>query len=164
MTPRRSLITALTVITALAMLLSGSLGSGIASAHAASSQERAEALTLNIPGPEVAATLATGSSGLAATVSGHDFYWNKTGSGMVLSVDAPAGDQPVTDGFWDRFCAPAFASIVFGVGAGVLAAAAATGAPLVIGGYFLTAAQLGVLAGIATSFGALEAWAAINIC
>lgn len=64
------------------------------------------------------------------------------------------------------FCGVALASAVVGMGAGVLGViAAVTGSgTVVIAGYLLTGAQVGILAGIAGSYSALLGWISRNIC
>ncbi|MGP5704157.1 hypothetical protein, partial [Glutamicibacter arilaitensis] len=58
------------------------------------------------------------------------------------------------------------ATAIIGVGAGALGVLAAVtgGGTVVIAGYILTGAQVGVLAGIATSYTAVLGWVSINIC
>lgn len=65
------------------------------------------------------------------------------------------------------FCGVALASALFGIGAGVLGViAASTGGSgtVVIAGYLLTGAQVGVLAGLSGSYAALLAWISRFIC
>jgi uncharacterized membrane-anchored protein YitT (DUF2179 family) len=65
------------------------------------------------------------------------------------------------------FCGAALASAIFGIGAGILGViAASTGGTgtVMIAGYFLTGAQVGVLAGISGSYAALLAWISRFVC
>ena len=64
------------------------------------------------------------------------------------------------------FCGTALAAVLFGMGAGVLGVIAAmTGSgTVVIAGYLLTGAQVGVLAGISGSYAALLAWISRYVC
>lgn len=92
----------------------------------------------------------------------------RTGQGLVVNVIqrepvvyTAASVQPAAS-----FCGVALASAIFGIGAGILGViAASTGSgTVVIAGYLLTGAQVGVLAGISGSYAALLAWISRFIC
>jgi hypothetical protein len=127
-----------------ALILSASLvlGSGtVASARPPTPQQAIEALA---PGQHV----VLGNVVVARTVHG-----------LVVDV---LDQSPTTA----SFCGVALASAIFGIGAGILGViAASTGSGTVmIAGYLLTGAQVGVLAGLSGSYAALLAWISRFIC
>jgi hypothetical protein len=128
-----------------ALILSASLvmGSGtVASARPPTPEQAIEALA---PGQHV----VLGNVVVARTVHG-----------LVVDV---LDQSPTTA----SFCGVALASAIFGIGAGILGViAASTGGSgtVMIAGYLLTGAQVGVLAGLSGSYAALLAWISRFIC
>ena len=128
------------------MLAAGLLvGGGAVSASAAPPDPVAQVTAL-APGE----TLVLGSAVVTRTSHG-------------LSVRALA---PPAFGMDATFCGVALAAAIVGIGAGVLGViAAATGSgTVVIAGYLLTGAQVGILAGLSGSYAALLGWISHNIC
>jgi hypothetical protein len=89
----------------------------------------------------------------------------RTTAGLVVHLldKNPGVQPPSTD---DSFCGIALAAAIFGIGAGILGVIAASTGPgtVVIAGYLLTGAQVGVLAGISGSYAALLAWISRYVC
>lgn len=92
----------------------------------------------------------------------------RTSAGLVVEVlqKKPAVYLAASIRTAATFCGVALASALFGIGAGILGViAASTGSGTVmIAGYLLTGAQVGVLAGISGSYAALLAWISRYIC
>ncbi|MGO3150940.1 hypothetical protein [Glutamicibacter ardleyensis] len=105
--------------------------------------------------------------GQSHTIQGSSLTVTKTSSGYSTSVGhATNVGENNTISARASFCGVALATAIIGVGAGALGVLAAVtgGGTVVIAGYILTGAQVGVLAGIATSYTAVLGWVSINIC
>ena len=139
--------TALGFLVALVLSASLVMGSGAVAATPAPSVEQSavDAIRSLVPGE----TVAVGNA-----------LVTRTAQGLVVDVVEQGPTTAAT------FCGVALASALFGMGAGVLGViAASTGSgTVVIAGYLLTGAQVGVLAGLSGSYAALLAWISRFIC
>lgn len=85
----------------------------------------------------------------------------KTTTGFATSLEQSTVASPMAS-----FCGIGLATAIIGIGAGALAVLAAVtgGGTVAIAGIILTGAQLGVLAGVATSYTAVLGWITLNVC
>lgn len=92
-------------------------------------------------------------------------FVTKTTNGYSVSESSSStgGNSNVTPA---SFCGVSLATLIVGMGAGALTVLAAVtgGGTAVLFGVVLTGAQIGVLAGIATSYTAVLGWVSANIC
>jgi len=118
------------------------------------------------PTTEESAVAAIQSLAPGETLSLGNVLVTRTAQGLVVNVVgvSPVKDMASTDDA--TFCGTALAAAIFGIGAGILGViAASTGSgTVVIAGYLLTGAQVGVLAGISGSYAALLAWISRYVC
>lgn len=123
-------------------------------------------------------TAQPGASG-SVSVGGANVSWSKSSTGKV-TVAIPESSAAIyksemtsqragvgavhPDWPWDDICAYAFASAVFGIGAGVIGFLAATGGEIVLLGVTFDSSALGAIASVMGSFSATEGWFAANWC
>lgn len=139
---------ALRYVAALALTTSLFVGSGAAASPPAPTQEAVAVIQAMAPGEE----LVLGNALIT-----------KTRHGLVVNAINPAATQPATNA---SFCGMALAAAIIGIGAGTLGIiAASTGAgTVIIAGFTLTGAQVGMLAGFSGSYAAVLGWISRYVC
>ncbi|WP_019852798.1 hypothetical protein [Actinopolyspora mortivallis] len=105
---------------------------------------------------EAIEALSAGESMEIGTIDGEPIVVDKDMQGNITIT--PTGQMPAAACTW------AVASAVYEIGAGVLAADASAAGGIVVAGYFISASQLGAMAGLTGSFSAIYAFVAANVC
>lgn len=99
--------------------------------------------------------------GQSHTLQGSSLTVTKTTNGFTTNLSSTEAASTRAS-----FCGIALATALIGIGAGALGVLAAVtgGGSVIIAGVALSGAQLGVLAGVATSYTALLGWISLYIC
>lgn len=116
------------------------------------------------------AEMKSGGSQLVAVVNGYDLYAQQSSAGVNYLRAVPSGealtgssDAPESEMAPASFCVHLVTAGIFALGAAVIGAAAATGG-IVIAGFFIQPATLGLISGAMGSYAAVQSIVAAFIC